>query len=148
MHKRERQRAIIELIASYPIGRQGELARLLAERGLGATQASVSRDLEELGITKIAGKYVFRSPNGTSGVYGRISIAESGDNLIVVKCSAGLASAAAVRIDSAGISQIVGTIAGDDTIFVAVKGTNEQSKAIRALREILGSSEGNDDKRR
>jgi transcriptional regulator of arginine metabolism len=142
MQIENRHQVILEVIAAKSVGRQDELARLLTERGFSVTQASVSRDLEKLGVVKINGRYV-RPSVALFGAFGAVSFAEAGDNLVVIKCSSGLASAAAVRIDAAGISEIVGTIAGDDTIFVAVKDAREQVKVIRSLRNILETSEGN-----
>ena len=76
------------------------------------------------------------------GAFGRVSFTPAGENLIVIKCGSGLASAAAVHIDAAAIPDIVGTIAGDDTIFVAVKGLEEQARVTRSLRNILETNEG------
>jgi transcriptional regulator of arginine metabolism len=132
MQNSNRHQVILELIAATPIARQDELVSLLSEKGFNVTQASVSRDLEKLGVVKVNGRYV-RQTAGRSGAFGRISINEAGDNLIVIKCGSGLASAAAVRIDSAAIPEIVGTIAGDDTIFIAVRGAKEQARVIRSL---------------
>jgi transcriptional regulator of arginine metabolism len=142
MQIENRHQAILEVIAANSVGRQDELARLLTDRGFSVTQASVSRDLEKLGVIKINGRYM-RPTVTRFGAFGPVSFAEAGENLVVIKCSSGLASAAAVRIDAAGISEIVGTIAGDDTIFVAVKGSREQAKVIKSLRNILETSEGN-----
>jgi transcriptional regulator of arginine metabolism len=142
MLKDDRQQVILDLIATRDIGRQDELARLLTEKGFSVTQASVSRDLEKLGVVKINGRYV-RARVASFGAFGPLSFNEAGENLIVIKCASGLASAAAVRIDSAAIPEIVGTIAGDDTIFVAVKGVRDQARAIKALRNILETYEGN-----
>lgn len=142
MQKNDRQQVILNLIAAKPVGRQDELARLLTERGFSVTQASVSRDLEKLGVIKVNGRYV-RPAVARFGSFGPVSCNEAGENLVVVKCASGLASAAAVRIDAAAIPEIVGTIAGDDTIFIAVKGAREQARAIKALRSILETSEGN-----
>ena len=144
MHKNERHHVILDLINAEPIARQDELARRLTERGFSVTQASVSRDLEKLGVSKINGRYVRQSFGAHFGAYGPVSYSEAGDNLIVLKCGAGLASAAAVRIDAAAIRGIVGTIAGDDTIFIAVEGERDQPDVIRALRKILETNEGNE----
>jgi transcriptional regulator of arginine metabolism len=138
-----RHQAILDLISSVPVGRQDELAKLLSDRGFSVTQASVSRDLEKLGVAKVHGRYI-RQPVARSGRFGQITFYAAGENLIVIKCGSGLASAAAVRIDAAGITEIVGTIAGDDTIFVAVRGIAEQSRAMRELKEILETDLGNE----
>ena len=138
-----RHQAILDLIGSTPIGRQDELAQLLSERGFSVTQASVSRDLEKLGVAKVHGRYVRRQAV-SFGAFGPVTFTPVGENLIVIKCSSGLASAAAVRIDSAGIPEIAGTIAGDDTIFIAVKNIDAQTQAIKSLKNILETSEGNE----
>lgn len=143
MQNMTRQQVILDLIATTPIGRQDELAKLLSDRGFSVTQASVSRDLEKLGIAKVHGRYV-RQPARRFGAFGTIIFTEAGENLIVIKCGSGLASAAAVRIDAAVIQDIIGTIAGDDTIFVAVNGPEQQAKVIRSLRNILETNEGNE----
>ena len=143
MQQVSRQQAILDLITSTPVARQDELAKLLSDLGFSVTQASVSRDLEKLGVAKVNGRYVLKPPV-RFGAFGRVTFNEAGDNLIVIKCGSGLASAAAVRIDAASIPEIVGTIAGDDTIFVAVKGAKEQARAIKALKNVLEMNEGNE----
>jgi len=142
MQSKDRHRVILELIASRPVGKQEDLAHLLMDRGFSVTQASVSRDLERLGVVKANGRYVLQITNGRAGAFGQITFSEAGDNLIVVKCASGLASAAAVRIDAGGVPEIIGTIAGDDTIFIAVKGPAEKSRALKALGRLLQSVEG------
>ncbi|MDQ3749572.1 MAG: hypothetical protein M3367_11280, partial [Acidobacteriota bacterium] len=91
---------------------------------------------DELGIIKINGFYSL--PQSTakqdSGLY---SLEVAGENLIVAKCGIGLASAVCVRIDRAKINEIVGTIAGDDTIFIAVKDYKLQKKVIKIIRELF-----------
>ena len=144
MQTRDRHRTILDLIATHPVGKQEDLARMLSDRGFSVTQASVSRDLERLGVVKISGRYVRQIENGRSGAFGQITFNEAGDNLIVIKCGSGLASAAAVRIDAGAIPEIVGTIAGDDTIFVAVNGAGEKARAIKSLKKILQTSEGSE----
>jgi transcriptional regulator of arginine metabolism len=136
MQKNDRHRTILNLIAATPVERQDELVKLLTEKGFSVTQASVSRDLERLRVVKVDGRYV-RQTTSRFGTFGPISVGEAGDNLIVIKCGSGLASAAAVRIDSVAIPEIVGTIAGDDTIFIAVKGAKEQARVIKALVATL-----------
>ncbi|CAN5335029.1 arginine repressor [soil metagenome] len=138
MHKKERHAQVISMINSFPIASQGELASRLCEMGFSVTQASVSRDLEELGVVKIGGHYA-QAPKPVNGPeYGTVTLATAGDNLIVGRCSSGLASAITVKIDAAGIPDIVGTIAGDDTIFVAVKDAAGQAAVILQIQEIFG----------
>lgn len=137
MHKSDRQDAIISLINDEKISRQDEIVKLLLNRGFGVTQASVSRDLDELGIIKVNGVYSMPDTRTDRFGLGLISIETSGSNLVVAKCRAGLASASAVRIDAAHIDEIVGTIAGDDTIFIAVKDEHGQRSVIKRLWELF-----------
>lgn len=140
MQKSERHNLILDLIRSQPIGRQDELARLLADAGHSVTQASVSRDLDELGVVKIDGRYArVELPVSEASPFGVSAITPAGDNLLIVRCSSGLASAAAVRIDGSKISEIVGTIAGDDTIFIAVDGEHAQKTVMKKLRMIFAA---------
>ena len=140
MQKAERQNAILDLIADQTVRRQDELARLLGNRGYEVTQASVSRDLDELGIVKVNGRYAQPAELAVrSSPFGIAAIETAGENLIVVRCASGLASAAAVRIDAEKIADVVGTIAGDDTIFVAVKGSTTQKAVIKRIRTLFAS---------
>lgn len=138
MQKLERQKLILELVSSQPFRRQDELARQLRKAGLVVTQASISRDLGELGVVKSNGRYSrVELETSESNPFRVTAVDTAGDSLVVVRCSAGLASAAAVRIDSERIPQIVGTIAGDDTIFVAVKDKREQKLVVKKLKLLF-----------
>lgn len=137
MQKLERQEIILNLISARQVGSQQELAKILRKNGFSVTQASISRDLDELGVVKTNGYYAFpKDPNGGS-VFGIQTLETAGDNLLVLKCLPGLASAAAVRVDSARLDEIVGTIAGDDTIFIAVKDQRGQRSVMRHVWEIF-----------
>jgi transcriptional regulator of arginine metabolism len=137
MQKSERQDIILNLISARPVGSQQELARILRKNGFNVTQASISRDLDNLGVVKTNGIYTLPKKDTGAAGYGILSLGTAGDIMIVVKCLSGLASAAAVRIDAARIEEIVGTIAGDDTIFVAVKDQRAQRVAMRRIWEIF-----------
>lgn len=139
MQKTQRQSAILKLIFAKRIGSQDEIANVLRSRNFNVTQASVSRDLDELGIIKADGIYTLPKKPRNAMAFGLLSLESAGDNLIVAKCEPGLASAATVRIDAARIPEIVGTIAGDDTIFIAVKDAREQKAVIRKIWGIFGS---------
>ena len=131
---------ILDLISSRPIGRQEELAQLLSEAGFNVTQASVSRDLDELGIVKIEGRYAHvELPIAEASPFGVSAIIPAGSNMLIVRCSSGLASAAAVRIDGSKIEEVLGTIAGDDTIFIAVNNEHDQKVVIKKLRMIFAA---------
>ena len=133
MQKKDRQDLILHLIRSELIGRQDVLAKKLAQHGFLVTQASVSRDLEELGVVKTDGVYEIPKVSSAAMEFGLRSIETAGDNLIVGKCDSGLASAITVRIDAGQIGEIVGTIAGDDTIFIAVKDATQQAVVITKI---------------
>ncbi len=137
MQKEQRQTTILKLISTKQIGRQEELAEILEKKGILVTQSSVSRDLLELGIIKIGGFYALPQKTKNGLVFGIHSLEIAGDNLVVAKCEAGLASACAVRIDSAQIEEVIGTIAGDDTIFIAVRDQKEQKTVLRKVWELF-----------
>jgi len=136
MDKRRRQQKLIELIRINKIETQEQLVKFLEDAGFNVTQSSISRDLDELGIYKKGGFYVV--PELEEARFGFLGLETAGDNLIVVRCESGLASAVAVRIDREKIEEIVGTVAGDDTVFVAVKNRDDQKIAIKKIWEIFG----------
>src|SRR6185369_9631479 len=136
MNKRERQQKILGLIQAKPIGTQEDLRGLLERAGVPATQSSVSRDLEELGVVKHHGHYTLPRPNGTSA-RGLLSLDQAGDSLVIARTMPGLASAVAVEIDAAALSEVVGTIAGEDTIFIAVRGANAQRATVKKVWELF-----------
>jgi len=137
MQKETRQKKILSLIRAKPIGTQEELKSLLERAGVPATQSSVSRDLEELGVVKHRGHYAVPRANGAAA-RGLLSLDLSGNNLVVARTEPGLASAVAVAIDGAAISEIVGTIAGEDTIFVAVKDQKAQRTVMKKIWDLFG----------
>jgi transcriptional regulator of arginine metabolism len=138
MNKKDRQQKILSLIRAKPIGTQEDLRSLLESTGVPATQSSVSRDLEELGVVKHHGHYTLPRANGTAA-RGLLSLDQAGDSLVIARTVPGLASAVAVEIDAAAIPEIVGTIAGEDTIFVAVRDAKSQRAAIREIWALFGS---------
>ncbi len=146
--KNKRQELIVELIERYEIQKQEELIRLLAERGVQATQATVSRDIRELKLMKGTGiggvhKYVLPSRHHTAITKFNRSLAESitkidsAENLIVVKTYPGMASAVASCIDSFNIPDIVGCVAGDDAILVVVRNRDEAVSLGVKLRKMI-----------
>ena len=137
MNKRTRQQKILSLIQAKPIGTQEDLRALLERAGLAATQSSVSRDLEELGIVKQHGHYTLPRANGTSA-RGLLSLDQAGDSLVIARTLPGLASAVAVEIDAAALADVVGTIAGEDTIFIAVRSAKAQRAVVKEVWELLG----------
>jgi transcriptional regulator of arginine metabolism len=133
MKKDVRQNKILSLIRTRKIATQDELTDFLERSGLTATQSSISRDLDELGVVKYDGYYTLpRSRNGAS-TRGLLSLDMAGDVLIVAKCEPGLASSVAVDIDGARVPEIVGTLAGEDTVFIAVGDRKAQHNAIKKI---------------
>jgi transcriptional regulator of arginine metabolism len=135
--KEQRQRKIVSLIRGGRVATQSELAQRLERAGFAVTQSSVSRDVEELGIVKRQGRYVVPTAEAGARSRGLIDLVAAGESLIVARCEPGLASAVAVEIDGASLNEIVGTIAGEDTIFIAVSSARSQRAAIKKLWELF-----------
>ena len=136
MIKRERQKRILNLIRAKRIGTQEELRAHLERAGVPATQSSVSRDLEELGVLKHHGFYAMPHANGDAA-RGLISLDVAGEVLVIARCLPGRASAVAVEIDDAAIPEIVGTLAGEDTIFIATRDQKSQRAAMKKTWELF-----------
>src|SRR5437870_6664446 len=137
MLKRARQKKLLNLIRSKRIGTQEALRAHLERAGVPATQSSVSRDLEELGVVKHHGAYALPQANGNSA-RGLLSLDFAGDALVIARCLPGRASAVAVEIDDAAIPEIVGTLAGEDTIFIAVREQKAQRVAMKKIWGLFG----------
>jgi transcriptional regulator of arginine metabolism len=129
--KQQRQRLIADWLRKHRIGSQEELVARLDLAGVSATQATVSRDLDELGAVRVrgGGSVHYRLPEQLeSGQAGRLDqlLAEwvtdiiAAGNLVVLKTPPGSANLVANALDAAGLDEVAGTIAGDDTIFVAL----------------------------
>jgi transcriptional regulator of arginine metabolism len=137
MLKRERQKRILNLIRARRVGTQEELRAHLEHAGVSATQSSVSRDLEELGVVKHHGFYAMPHANGDAA-RGLLSLDVAGEVLVVARCLPGRASSVAVEIDDAAVPEIVGTLAGEDTIFIAVHDQKSQRAAMKKIWEMFG----------
>ena len=144
MSKRYRQGQILKLIQQQQVHTQDEIAEELAKRGVTATQSSVSRDLRELGVAKLGDRYVLPDPQAPlksdfsalkQFVHARLT---AGTNLTVLKTTVGSAQSVAVAIDTARWPEVVGTLSGDDTIFIATAGAREQRQLSLRLRNIFG----------
>ncbi|HEU4596536.1 MAG TPA: hypothetical protein VFS10_15475 [Pyrinomonadaceae bacterium] len=137
MDKEKRQRTILNLIRAKRIGTQQDLTAQLRRAGVVATQSSVSRDLVELGVVKLNGHYTLPAAPVGAAAQGLLSLDTAGDCLVVAKCEPGLASAVAVQIDRAALAEIVGTLAGEDTIFIAVAERKAQRGAMKKIWELF-----------
>ena len=147
--KVERHSKIVELIGKYEIETQEELAERLNEAGFNVTQATVSRDIRELKLTKMQSEsgrqryMVLESPRGTSAIkYIRIlkdgyMSMDMAQNILVIKTVSGMAMAVAAALDAIQFHEIVGCIAGDDTIMCAAKNADMALGAAEKLRSFV-----------
>jgi len=145
----ERRRAIAAVLRERPVATQGELVRVLHELGFEATQSSVSRDLRILGAAKEAEGYRLRAADpamaGTSapgGAFDEVAgfvraVKRAGANLVVVQTGIGAAQRVAVALDRSRWPEIVGTLSGDDTIFVATSGATASARLESRLNDIF-----------
>jgi transcriptional regulator of arginine metabolism len=139
-----RRAVLAKIIREQSVGRQAELVHLLRKRGLAATQSSVSRDLREMGVAKLGDRYVLAEPGvGAASDFSTLkqfvsSRQTAGTNLTVLKTRIGSAQSVAVAIDAARWPEVIGTISGDDTIFIATAGVRDQHKLGERLRAIFG----------
>lgn len=144
-----RQVKILELIKNRDIETQDELSAYLEEEGYHVTQATVSRDIRELKLTKVAlsngkQKYVsiFETPDDMKEKYIRIFrdgfvSMDMAENILVIKTVSGMAMALAASLEAMDYSEIVGCIAGDDTIFVAVRRIGDTPILMNRLRKLV-----------
>lgn len=151
--KNSRMEALKMLISSMELGSQEEVLQALEKEGFKLTQATLSRDLKQLKVAKAAsmnGKYVYVLPNET--MYKRISKPRSATEMLqtsgflsinfsgntgVIKTRPGYASSIAYNIDNSDIPEILGTIAGDDTIFIVIREGASKKDVINGLNMIL-----------
>lgn len=147
--KTSRQRKILEIISQEAVATQEELVQALRRSGFNVTQATISRDIKELGLIKIPGE------NNTSyyslGIERAVPRTEvhlkrlfrdsvvsldASENLIIIKTHPGGAQAVASAIDQAGWQEIIGTVGGDDTILVIVKPKTATAEVLNRFKEL------------
>lgn len=139
-----RRTTLAKIIREQAVGRQAELVAMLRKHGHAATQSSVSRDLRELGVAKLGDRYVLPETgapvkNDFSTLKQFVSAMQTaGTNLTVLKTTVGSAQSVAVAIDGARWPEVIGTISGDDTIFIATAGPREQLKLGERLQTLFG----------
>jgi transcriptional regulator of arginine metabolism len=140
--RRKRHLRILEIITTRPIRTQEDLATALTAEGWQVTQSSVSRDIAALGLVKSGGAYqrAVRRPSTDPDQQriseGVLSVERAGDALLVVHTPPGEANRVAVALDRLAWPEVAGTIAGDDTIFVAVRDAPAQRRIMRQLRKV------------
>jgi transcriptional regulator of arginine metabolism len=141
----QRRDAIVRILRTGAVGRQAELVELLHREGFDATQSSVSRDLRELGVVKGADRYLLPAaedaltPSHFEDVRSFMKgYRAAGPTLTVLRTTTGAAQSVAIAIDKAHWPEIVGTIAGDDTIFIATESVRAQRRLHDHLRSTFG----------
>ena len=155
--KIERQTKILELIRENDIETQSELLEKLNAEGFSATQATVSRDIKELRLVKVPssnGAYKYASENVSedesqshsylfSTAVTNIDYAHA---LVVIKTKVGMAQAVCAALDSTNRAGVIGTIAGDDTIFVATRSDSASSGLVSDLKKLMSDKSRNEKK--
>ncbi len=147
--KTSRHAKILNIIAEFPIETQDELLSRLRQDGFKATQATISRDIKDLRLVKTLGsdgKYRYVSTakdssdirsNFSSLFSSSVNTIDIAQNIVVIKTLSGMAQAVCAALDTTGYRSIVGTIAGDDTIFVACRSTELAKSLTDELRTLI-----------
>lgn len=147
--KAKRQGKILELIQEYDIETQEELSSYLTEAGFQVTQATVSRDIRELKLTKVVGadgrqKYAHSTQRdqGMADKYARVLCEgfvsmDAAGNILVIHTVSGMAPAVGAAVDAMKIREIIGSIAGDDTLMCVVRTGEDAVDIMRRLRKLI-----------
>jgi len=143
-HHPHRREAILRILRGARVGKQDELVRLLREAGHDVTQSSVSRDLRELGVLKAGCRYLPPSEESSRTLDNFDTlrqfvrgVATAGSALTVLRTTIGAAQSVAIAIDKAAWPEVVGTISGDDTIFIATDSGEAQVTLVARLRNLF-----------
>lgn len=147
--KSRRHAKILDIIAEYPIETQDELLTRLKDEGYKATQATISRDIKDLRLVKTLGsdgkyQYVSASKNSTdirsnfSSLFASsVNSIDFAQNIVVIKTLSGMAQAVCAALDSNDYKAVVGTIAGDDTIFIACRSSQLAVNLTEELKKLI-----------
>jgi transcriptional regulator of arginine metabolism len=143
-HQLDRRHAILRILRGGVVRRQAELAQLLQKDGFTVTQSSVSRDLRELGVLKASGRYL-PPPHEVANALGNFArlapfvraVKPAGASITVLRTATGAAQSVAVAIDTADWPEVVGTISGDDTIFIATPDALAQQRLLERLHSLF-----------
>ncbi len=144
--KKKRQTEILSIISEYEIENQDKLREKLTERGYKVTQATISRDINELNLEKAIsdnGVSCYMKAQKASSVHFEnifrqaVLKIDCSANIVCVKCRSGLANAACATLDSMNLEYVVGTIAGDDTFFILVRTENDTKTLMNYLKKML-----------
>ncbi|PCI36323.1 MAG: hypothetical protein COB53_10045 [Elusimicrobia bacterium] len=146
--KQIRQDAILDVIRKGIAGTQTEIVEALKKKGIETTQASLSRDISELGLVKIQGKYNVPSAPNTGAADKQLplrlylkDVLMAGPNLVVLKTATGTAQQVGLALDTLHKAGVVGTIAGDDTVFSAMSSRTAAHKLTRYLSSFVGEAQ-------
>lgn len=145
--RRQRHLKILELISTHAIHTQEELGDALAREGWDVTQSSVSRDIAALHLIKVDGAYqrvvaakrARHDPDEQRITEGVLAIEAAGDALVVLHTPPGEANRVGAALDRLAWPDVLGNIAGDDTIFVAVRNSGAQRRIMRAVRRLAAT---------
>ncbi len=149
MNKYERQSHILQIIKDNTVQTQEDLAGCLNQRGIFATQATISRDIKELRLVKVQAGEVYKYATSTAESAGGLETrlknvfsesvisASSAENIVVVKTLSGMAQAAAAAIDAMEYVEVLGCIAGDDTIMVVATSEKSAAKITAKLKMMI-----------
>lgn len=151
MNKKLRQNHILEIISRVETETQEELANELSRCGIEVTQATLSRDIRELNLVKTAGIYKKHKYSKTTDIDAhtdkkRLNLfvncvvdVEAAQNIVVVKTLGGNGNSAGVVVDGLALSEVVGSVAGDDTLIIVTKTNEAAQKVVKKLHDILES---------
>jgi transcriptional regulator of arginine metabolism len=147
--KQGRQSAILEIIENHNVETQDQLSEILGSMGFEVTQATISRDIKELKLLKVQGEGgVYKYAVAGKGQLGKLDVfkrvfrdtvvsVEQAASLVVVRTMTGSANAAAEAIDELDMPEVAGSLAGDNTIFIAVKQEGMQKRVIDELAKMM-----------
>jgi len=149
--KQGRQSTILEIIENHNVETQDQLSEILRSMGFEVTQATISRDIKELKLVKVQGEDgSYRYAVAGKGQLGKLDVfkrvfretvvsVEQAASLVIVRTMTGSANAAAEAIDEMNMSEVAGTLAGDNTIFIAVKQDGMQRRVVEELGKLMRS---------
>jgi transcriptional regulator of arginine metabolism len=146
MSKLSRHKVIEDVVAKKAVTSQDELRLILTRRGHAVTQATLSRDIHELGLVKTPDGYSFLPEERAKGhlvsverlVREFVLDAKAAQNLVVVRTSAGSAQGVAAALDAESWPEVLGTVGGDDTILIVSPDAKHATTLVRRIRELLG----------
>ncbi len=148
--KIKRQEMILKIIAEHKVCTQESLQDKLRENGFDVTQATVSRDIKNLDLIKVTlpdGTYCYaqkdKETNTRTVKYRAIFMetvisVDHGQNIVAVKCHTGMGNAACAAIDRMELDEVVGTLAGDDTVFILTRDTAQAAALVKKISEMIG----------